>query len=66
MIQAGKPVFSIEYPDGTPGNVTAHTLMNLCQNITGMAGFSEIIKDRALDGWVEYCDGMVGNTSVVA
>jgi len=64
FIQAGKPVFSIQYPPGAP-SILAATLSNTCATTgpgTGSANFSTVLKKQNLDGWVEYCDGSIGNT----
>ena len=63
LIAAGKPVFQIEYPSGAPGRVGAKTLVESCEAME-KAGFSTVIKEKRLDGWVEYCDGSVANSSV--
>lgn len=43
----------------------AEALKESCRQGVDNAGFSTVIKGRLLDGWVGYCDGTVGNTSVV-
>ncbi|KAH7143659.1 glycoside hydrolase superfamily [Dactylonectria macrodidyma] len=58
FIEADKPVFNIEYPAGTPGDVEASVIEEICSqsgNSTGTEGFSTVIKNMDLDGWVEYC-----------
>ncbi|KAJ4366248.1 hypothetical protein N0V83_007884 [Neocucurbitaria cava] len=73
FIDAGKPVFHIEYPDGAgEGEVQTQGLQEdvvkkLCGkdgNAAGSEGFSTVLKKMELDGWVEYCDGNVQTTSV--
>jgi len=53
FIDAGKPVFRIEYPDSAP-DISTSTLDSVCNN-TSAAGFSTVIKKMDLDDWVEYC-----------
>jgi hypothetical protein len=57
FVQAGKPVFHIEYPDQDP-KISTKTACNA----TGTAGFSTVIKKLSLNGWVEYCDGTTATT----
>lgn len=78
FIEAGKPVFHIEYPNGAgEGDAAAQGLeKNAVEGIcggsdgvrTGKAkgaeGFSTVMKTMALDGWVEYCGGQVATTAV--
>lgn len=58
FIQAGKPVFNVEYPKGPDTNndrdVSAGTREKLCQ---GGASYnlSTIIKNYDLDTWIEWC-----------
>ncbi|KAI4726634.1 endo alpha-1,4 polygalactosaminidase [Aureobasidium sp. EXF-10728] len=61
FIAAGKAVFQIEYPLGAPGAVSSQALAQSCKT-KGNVGYSEVIKDKDLGGWVEYCDGTVFNT----
>lgn len=57
-IKAGKPVFHVEYPkgDNTDNNngVAAGTLTKICGDKTA-DGFSTIVKNMNLDGWIEDC-----------
>lgn len=58
FIRADKPVFNIEYPAGTPDDVAPSAIKEICSqtgNSTGTSGFSTVIKNLNLDGWVEYC-----------
>ncbi|KAF7539114.1 hypothetical protein G7Z17_g12499 [Cylindrodendrum hubeiense] len=58
FIEAEKPVFNIEYPAGTPDKVASSVIKEICSqsgNATGTDGFSTVIKNMNLDGWVEYC-----------
>jgi endo-alpha-1,4-polygalactosaminidase (GH114 family) len=51
MLQAGKPVFHIEYGD-------ASQAYEFClRSMSGGNYFSTVIKTMNLDGWVAYCDG---------
>lgn len=73
FIAAGKPVFHIEYPDGA-GNgdslasgLRQDTLRKFCSSngdAEGSEGFSTVLKNMELDGWVEYCDGSVQTSAV--
>ena len=66
FIQAGKPVFHIEYPSGAgKGPLSADLVAKYCGKAgatKGSDGFSTVLKTMALDGWVEYCDGTVETT----
>jgi len=67
FIEAGKPVFHIEYPDGSPGNIRASAVNTICSDTgdaSGSEGFSTVIKEMDLDGWVRYCDGSTANTTL--
>ncbi|KAF5664989.1 endo alpha-1,4 polygalactosaminidase [Fusarium heterosporum] len=60
FIDHDKPVFHIEYPKGTPDDVSVKTVGRICSargKADGSRGFSTVIKKMKLDGWVEYCDG---------
>jgi hypothetical protein len=50
FIDAGKPVFHIEYPDDAP-NVAADVKAKDC----GVTGFSSVMKKITLDSWVDSC-----------
>ena len=67
FIQAGKPVFNIEYPPGAPGNVSSGQVQQICSRTgqsQGAGNFSTVIKTLELDGWVEYCNGDTYNTTL--
>lgn len=73
FIDAGKPVFHIEYPDGAgKGEVASQGLsqdavQQYCKKTgagDGSDGFSTVLKKMELDGWVEYCDTTVKTTAV--
>jgi hypothetical protein len=53
FIEAGKPVFHIEYPDSAP-NVTAAQKATYCDDKT-VAGFSTLLKEMGLTDWVDAC-----------
>jgi endo-alpha-1,4-polygalactosaminidase (GH114 family) len=53
FIDAGKPVFHIEYPNSAPA-VTGSEKSEFCSDAKS-TGFSTILKDMALDDWVEAC-----------
>lgn len=69
LIEAGKPVFHIEYPEkGSSGVVPERKAAELCSDsgdAEGSAGFSTVLKDFSLDGWVQFCDGSTATTPVV-
>lgn len=68
MIQAGKPVFHIEYPKGAPGDISGKTAADHCSRSGAGSGsdeFSSLLKGELLDGWVEYCDRTTFNTSMI-
>lgn len=58
FIEAGKPVFHIEYPKGDDTNnnspVTTAQKVSACV-FSGPRNFSTIIKNMDLDNWVETC-----------
>lgn len=67
FIKAGKPVFHIEYPSGAGhGRKIAPAASKKSCSAKGMDGFSTLMKELKLDGWVEYCDGTQDSTAVVA
>jgi hypothetical protein len=53
FVDAGKPVFHIEYPSGAP-NVGAATKTGLCSDIS-RKGFSTILKEMELYNWLQAC-----------
>ena len=62
FIQAGKPVFNVEYPKGDDTSndqpIAASKLKSICDQTTNKdAGFSTIVKNIDLDGWIEFCNG---------
>ncbi|OCL07905.1 glycoside hydrolase family 114 protein, partial [Glonium stellatum] len=57
---AGKPVFHIEYPNKIP-QVPDQDRKNDCQG-HGIEKFSTVLKNKTLNGWVEYCDGSSATT----
>lgn len=56
MIDANKPVFSIEYPSQAGTEMPADSLSKECTP-PGSAKFSMVMKKMNLDKWVEFCDG---------
>lgn len=67
FIEAGKPVFHIEYPSGSPNDIQTNTAQDLCSSTGDASGsnkFSTVLKNMDLDGWVRYCDGSTANTSL--
>lgn len=67
FIDADKPVFNIEYPEGAPNKIKASMTTEICSEkgkAKGSEGFSTVIKKMDLDGWVEYCDGKTYTTKV--
>lgn len=67
FIEAGKPVFHIEYPDGAgeEGGLSADVRKQYCE-AQGTDGFSTVLKTYDLDGWVQYCDGTIAETPLVS
>lgn len=56
MINAGKPVFHIEYPD--QGSLTRQVL---CAAGSLGSSFSTVLKKLSLDGYVQACsNGLIG------
>jgi hypothetical protein len=60
FIQAGKPVFHIEYPNQQDNSDVNKACGNGQESNTG--GFSTVLKRANLDGWVEYCNSEVATT----
>lgn len=56
FVEAGKPVFHIEYPDDS-----GMSLPELCQE----SKFSTVLKNMNLDGKVTYCDSSQTTTPTV-
>ncbi|TVY82951.1 hypothetical protein LSUE1_G007915 [Lachnellula suecica] len=50
FVDAGKPVFHIEYPDDAPDVAT-----DVKSQDCGVSGFSSVMKKLALDAWVDPC-----------
>lgn len=81
FIKAGKPVFQIEYPnDGSNDNskkrsagqieeraALSSAATKTCQSMesSNLWGFSTVIKNMDLDGWVQYCDGNTFSTKTL-
>lgn len=53
FIEAGKPVFHVEYPSSAP-SISATTKAKYCNDTTAV-GFSSILKNLNLDDWIETC-----------
>lgn len=72
FIDARKPVFHIEYPEGSGGEQLKANVMNkYCGKNGGgggddTEGFTTVLKNMSLDGWVQYCDGEVEVSAVNA
>jgi endo-alpha-1,4-polygalactosaminidase (GH114 family) len=67
FIQAGKPVFHIEYPnqnDNSDAGLETGLVSKACGNgqESNTGGFSTVLKRANLDGWVEYCNSEVATT----
>jgi hypothetical protein len=54
LIDAGKPVFHIEYPDSGASEVVP-ALCATTGAAAGTAGFSTVLKNMDLDAAVQYC-----------
>ncbi|KAL7944700.1 glycoside hydrolase superfamily [Trichoderma barbatum] len=66
FIEAGKPVFHIEYPKGAPV-IDAARAADLCSHRgigAGSEKFSTVLKKMNLDGFVQYCDGRRYDTAL--
>lgn len=66
FIDAGKPVFHIEYPDGAGSALGTNTVRHYCGkdgDAEGREGFSTVLKKMDLDGWVEFCNQKVEVTA---
>ncbi|KAK0701542.1 glycoside hydrolase superfamily [Apiosordaria backusii] len=63
FVEAGKPVFHIEYPDGAPFDTDEGQKEEYC-NAPGAQGFSTILKAMNLNFGAEYCDGRQVRTKV--
>lgn len=53
FIEAGKPIFHIEYPDSAP-DISTNTFDSLCNN-TSAADFSTVLKEMDLGNWIKAC-----------
>lgn len=60
FIKAGKPVYHIEYIAKVP-TITNDERKISCQS-AGLTGFSTVMKNMTLNGWVAYCDGSSATT----
>jgi len=68
MIASGKPVFHIEYPKGAPNGISEKLAVNMCGDTGDASGsqwFSTVLKGMDLNGWAEYCDQTISNTTMV-
>lgn len=81
FIKAGKPVFQIEYPNDGSNNdnkkrraaqieeraALSGAATKTCKSMESgnLWGFSTVIKNMDLDGWVQYCDGNTFSTKIV-
>lgn len=66
FIDAGKPVFHIQYPEGVP-NIDPAVSGAICSrkgNAAGSEDFSTVLKDLLLKGFVQYCDGSKYETAI--
>jgi len=53
FIDAGKPVFHIEYPDSSP-DISVSEKKDVCDNASAQ-GFSTVLKNMDLDNFLETC-----------
>jgi hypothetical protein len=60
FIQSGKPVYHIEYV-AKPPTITNAEKGVFCSKVD-MTGFSTVMKNMTLNGWVAYCDGSSATT----
>ncbi|KAK7429812.1 hypothetical protein QQZ08_003657 [Neonectria magnoliae] len=62
FIDAGKPVFHIEYPRGAPNKISTSMVNKICKS-PDTAGFTTVMKKLNLDGGARYCgSGQVYST----
>jgi endo-alpha-1,4-polygalactosaminidase (GH114 family) len=63
VIDAGKPVFQIEYPttDEKPSYVSDETEKEICGNTGIPHGFSTILKNMNLDEWIVQCPAILSS-----
>lgn len=69
FIDAGKPVFHIEYPKDAGSDLSTDTVKHYCEregDADGADEFSTVLKRMDLNGWVEYCDQSVEVTATKA
>lgn len=67
FIDAGKPVFHIQYPAGAPDNIDPAVAAAICSrkgDAAGSDGFSTVLKEKLLLGFVQYCDGSKYKTAI--
>ncbi|KAF2401637.1 hypothetical protein EJ06DRAFT_462807, partial [Trichodelitschia bisporula] len=62
FVEAGKPVFHIEYPSEVKPDFAANFCNKDFKPAQGSDGFSTVIKNMNLDGWVVYCNGQTART----
>lgn len=55
FIDAGKPVFHIEYPEGAPNRPPSQQVINQLCNANGSDGFSTVLKGVDLEDWLIQC-----------
>lgn len=68
FIELGKPVFHIEYPEDVSSSDWRGS-NQYCSNqgdAEGSEGFSTVLKNMDLDGFVRYCNGDVATTDVMS
>ncbi|KAF2177701.1 glycoside hydrolase family 114 protein [Zopfia rhizophila CBS 207.26] len=68
FINAGKPVFHIEYPDGAGSDLKLSMINHYCDDsgdAKGSEDFSTVLKKMDLDGWVQYCDRSIAITETI-
>lgn len=67
FIKAKKPVFHIEYPDSAGEQLSTKIVNDNCAHkgaAAGSEGFSTVLKKMELDGWVEFCNAKIFNTTI--
>lgn len=65
FIDAGKPVFHIEYPFDEDNSIPPGVFNKSCQGSdVQIPKFSTVLKPMDLDGWVQYCDETIFTTAV--
>ncbi|KAI0414639.1 glycoside hydrolase superfamily [Xylaria grammica] len=55
FIEAGKPVFHVEYTDDDDATTVSPSKLSKACAADGQSGFSSVVKHYSLDNWIVYC-----------